>query len=57
MHSDNIKNIYDGKFKSYFSGNGFLHNPNKISLMWYTDGVPLIKSSKIRKHMANVPYY
>ena len=47
MHSDNIEDIYDGKlYKSNFSGNGFQNNPNNMSFMWYTDGVPLIKSSK-----------
>lgn len=47
-HSDNIEDIYDGElYKSYLSGNGFLKNPNNISFMWYTDGVPLFKSSKI----------
>ena len=29
------------------SGDKFLTNPNNISFMWYTDGVPLFKSSKI----------
>ena len=45
---DNIEDIYDGElYKSYMSGDGFLTNPNNVSFMWYTDGVPLFKSSKI----------
>lgn len=39
--------IYDSKlYKSWFS-NGFLKNPHNISFTWYTDGVPVYKSSKI----------
>lgn len=46
--SSNIQDIYDGElYKSFCSDGGFLCEKNNISLMWYTDGVPLFKSSKI----------
>lgn len=39
--------IYDSKlYKSWFS-NGFFQNPSNISFTWYTDGVPVYKSSKV----------
>ena len=43
----NIEDIYDGMlYKEYFKQDGFLQDRNNISFMWYTDGVPLFKSSK-----------
>ena len=39
-----IKDIYDGKL---YRGNQFLQNPNNISFVMNTDGVPLFKSSPV----------
>lgn len=39
--------IYDSKLYKTWLLNGFLQNPHNISLTWYTDGVPVYKSSKI----------
>ncbi|XP_041369952.1 uncharacterized protein LOC121383920 [Gigantopelta aegis] len=43
---ENIEDIFDGQLYKEFSRTHF-HSKNNISLMWYTDGVPLFKSSKI----------
>ena len=44
----NIEDIYDGRlYKNLYKNDGFLSSPNNISLMWYTDGVPLFKSSSM----------
>ena len=44
----NIEDIYDGLFsEKHFKNYGFLVNPDNISFLWNTDGVPLFKSSKI----------
>ena len=43
-----LEDIYDGKlYTRYSSKGGFLDSPDNISLMWFTDGVPLFKSSKV----------
>lgn len=45
--NDNIEDIYDGdQYKKHFGKDGFLKNCNNISFFWYTDGIPLFKSSK-----------
>lgn len=45
--SVNIEDIYDGElYRKHMGEKGFLRNKNNFSLMWYTDGVPLFKSSK-----------
>jgi hypothetical protein len=45
---DNIEDIYDGELYQEHSRPGcFLDSFNNLSFMWYTDGVPLFKSSKI----------
>ena len=46
--TDNIEDIYDGLiYEKHFKNYGFLANPDNISFLWNTDGVPLFKSSKI----------
>lgn len=45
--SDSINDLYDGHLYQTFIQNGFLSNRNNISLSWYTDGVPVFKSSKV----------
>ena len=46
--ASNIEDIYDGKlYKAHSKAGAFLNIRNNISLMWYTDGVPLFKSSKV----------
>lgn len=40
----NIEDIYDGKH--YMKFEDILSNPNNMSFIWNTDGVPLFKSSK-----------
>ncbi|KAJ8038200.1 hypothetical protein HOLleu_15545 [Holothuria leucospilota] len=46
-NDSNYEDIYDGEmYKSHTTADGFLSDKNNISLMWYTDGVPLFKSSK-----------
>ncbi|XP_074100574.1 uncharacterized protein LOC141528425 [Cotesia typhae] len=44
---NNITDIFDGELYKTWTDNGFLSNPNNISFTWYTDGVPVFKSSKI----------
>ena len=40
--------IYDGYiYKKHFENDDFLSNIDSISFLWNTDGVPLLKSSKI----------
>lgn len=47
-HQSNIEDIYDGDlYKRFSKEGGFLDSQNNISFMWYTDGVPLFKSSKV----------
>ena len=44
----NIEDIYDGKLYNEFVKNGgILSSPSNISLLWYTDGIPLFKSSSM----------
>lgn len=43
----NITDIYDGQLYQEWINNGFLSNCHNISFTWYTDGVPVFKSSKI----------
>ena len=46
--SKNIEDIYDGLiYQKHFKNYGFLANPDNISFLWNTDGMPLFKSSKI----------
>ncbi|XP_066584839.1 uncharacterized protein [Prorops nasuta] len=42
-----ISDVYDGSIYKFWVNNGFLSNPHNISFSWYTDGVPVFKSSKI----------
>lgn len=42
-----ISDIYDGTLYQTHFRSGFLANPNNISFTWYTDGIPIFKSSKI----------
>lgn len=44
---DIITDVYDGSLYRKWVDNGFLMNPDNISFSWYTDGVPVFKSSKI----------
>ncbi|CAD6241206.1 GSCOCG00009214001-RA-CDS [Cotesia congregata] len=39
--------IYNGSLYQSFVANGFLANQDNISLTWYTDGIPVYKSSKV----------
>lgn len=41
-----ITDIYDGRLYQMWMNNGFLSNPDNISFSWYTDGIPVFKSSK-----------
>jgi len=43
----NISDIYDGSMYKYWMNNEFLKNPHNFSLSWYTDGVPVFKSTQI----------
>lgn len=46
-NAENIEDIYDGReYKKHFDNDGFLSNPNHISFVWNTDGVPVFHSSK-----------
>lgn len=42
-----IRDIYDGSLYQTLNDNGFLSNPNNISLSWYTDGIPVFELSII----------
>lgn len=42
-----ISDIYDGNLYRHWFNNGFLNNINNISLSWYTDGIPVFKSSHV----------
>lgn len=42
-----ISDIFDGSVYKNWMDNGFLLNPNNITLSWYTDGIPVFKSAKI----------
>lgn len=42
-----IRDVYDGLLYQEWMRNNFLLNPNNISFSWYTDGVPVFKSSKV----------
>lgn len=42
-----ITDMYDGSLYRTWMTNGFLNNPNNISFSWYTDGVPVFKSSHV----------
>ncbi|XP_015124328.1 uncharacterized protein LOC107046259 isoform X2 [Diachasma alloeum] len=44
---DGISDIYDGSLYEEWMNNGFLSNPHNISFSWYTDGIPVFKSSKV----------
>ena len=44
-----ISDVYDGALYEKHFRNGFLSNPNNISFSWYTDGVPVFKSSGTSK--------
>lgn len=47
-NSKNIEDIYDGEqYKRLFIPGKFLYETSNISLMWYTDGCPIFKSSKV----------
>lgn len=46
-NAENIEDIYDGReYKKHFDNDGFLSNPNHITFVWNTDGVPVFHSSK-----------
>lgn len=42
-----ISDVYDGTLYQLWINNGFLAEPNNISFSFYTDGIPVFKSSKI----------
>ncbi|XP_026465369.1 uncharacterized protein LOC113368277 [Ctenocephalides felis] len=44
---DCISDVYDGVLYRKYVQKGFLCNPDNISFTWYTDGIPVFKSSKI----------
>ncbi|CAG5084112.1 Protein of unknown function [Cotesia congregata] len=48
-----ITDIYDGELYREWFNNGFLFTPNNISFSWYTDGIPVYKSS----HISIWPFY
>ncbi|CAG5102832.1 Protein of unknown function, partial [Cotesia congregata] len=43
----NINDVYDGYLYKNLARDGYLSNRNNISFIWYTDGVPVFKSSRI----------
>ncbi|PIK61500.1 hypothetical protein BSL78_01513 [Apostichopus japonicus] len=44
----NIEDLYDGiQYRRHSHNGGFLDNKNNISFMWYTDGCPIFKSSRL----------
>ncbi|XP_055850910.1 uncharacterized protein LOC129915418 isoform X2 [Episyrphus balteatus] len=45
-NNGNICDIYDGEIYKKWLNHGFLKNPHNISFSWYTDGVPVFKSSQ-----------
>ncbi|KAK3910876.1 GMP reductase [Frankliniella fusca] len=45
-HAVNYEDIYDGNVYKEQIENGFLSHVHNISLMWYTDGIQIFKSSK-----------
>lgn len=47
VNNDAIADIYDGSIYKNWINNGFLLNPHNISFSWYTDGIPVFKSSQI----------
>lgn len=47
INQNDISDIYDGSIYRYWMDNGFLKNPYNFSLSWYTDGVPVFKSTQI----------
>lgn len=47
VRPDTICDIYDGSLYKKYTVTGCLSNPNNISLMWYTNGVPVFKSSNV----------
>ena len=48
QHPNNIEDIYDGRlYKEHSRPGGLLSSPSNISLFWYTDGIPLFKSSSM----------
>lgn len=42
----NIEDIYDGRLYLEQVNNGFLRNPNNISLMWWGDGLQIFRCSE-----------
>lgn len=47
-NKSSIEDVYDGElYQEHFRNNGFLSNPNSISLLGNTDGVSLIRSTKM----------
>ncbi|XP_070522164.1 uncharacterized protein [Cardiocondyla obscurior] len=47
LRFSSFRDIYDGSLYQQYVHNGFLSNPNNISFTWYTDGIPIFKSSHI----------
>lgn len=47
LRPNSFRDIYDGSLYQQYVQNGFLSNPNNISFTWYTDGIPVFKSSHI----------
>ncbi|XP_071820179.1 uncharacterized protein [Apostichopus japonicus] len=44
----NIEDLYDGiQYRRHSHNGGFFDNKNNISFMWYTDGCPIFKSSRL----------
>ncbi|KAH0563671.1 hypothetical protein KQX54_004296 [Cotesia glomerata] len=46
VNNNVIADIYEGSIYQNWINNGFLQNPNNISFSWYTDGIPVFKSSQ-----------
>ncbi|XP_077258856.1 uncharacterized protein LOC143895532 isoform X2 [Temnothorax americanus] len=53
LRPNSFRDIYDGSLYQQYVQNGFLSNPNNISFTWYTDGIPVFKSS----HVSMWPVY
>lgn len=47
LQPNTISDIYDGKLYEEWNTGEFLANPNNLSFTWYTDGVPVFKSSGV----------
>lgn len=53
-NSHDITDVYKGSLYRRFIDSGFLADRNNISLTWYTDGIPVYKSSRVSMWPVNL---